>query len=169
MIRGFLTLWLVMLGSAAIAQTPGYQYPFAPAPSGSNFLPNYYNRQTQPLSPYLNLLRGGNPGVNYFYGVRPGLPSGGMMPGAMGGFGGGNSFMQQRMGYLPAGANPEPTQLPAAGRPLEPNSLPPSSHPVYFVGATAFSRPFPNTPNMAAPRTGILGNSAPNNYTPRRR
>jgi hypothetical protein len=31
-----------------------------------------YNRAAQPLSPYLNLLRGGNNAVNYFYGVRPG-------------------------------------------------------------------------------------------------
>jgi hypothetical protein len=33
--------------------------------------PNPYNRNTQPLSPYLNLLRGGNVAANYFYGVRP--------------------------------------------------------------------------------------------------
>lgn len=49
-----------------------YPSPYAPGPP-----PNLYNRTQQPLSPYLNLLRGGNPGVNYFYGVRPGLPSGG--------------------------------------------------------------------------------------------
>jgi len=40
------------------------------------YAPNMYNRQSQPLSPYLNLLRGGNPAVNYFYGVRPGQQSG---------------------------------------------------------------------------------------------
>jgi hypothetical protein len=40
------------------------------------YAPNYYNRNSQPLSPYLNLLRGGNPAVNYFYGVRPGLMNG---------------------------------------------------------------------------------------------
>jgi hypothetical protein len=43
-----------------------------------NYLPNYYNRTTQPLSPYLNLFRGVSPGVNYYYGVRPGLPTGGV-------------------------------------------------------------------------------------------
>jgi hypothetical protein len=32
-------------------------------------LPNFYNRSTQPLSPYLNILRGQNSGVNYYYGV----------------------------------------------------------------------------------------------------
>lgn len=36
------------------------------------YAPNMYNRAAQPLSPYLNLLRGGNNAVNYFYGVRPG-------------------------------------------------------------------------------------------------
>jgi hypothetical protein len=38
----------------------------------NSFAPNAYNRSAQPLSPYLNMLRGGNPAVNYFYGVRPG-------------------------------------------------------------------------------------------------
>jgi hypothetical protein len=38
----------------------------------SGYAPNMYNRAAQPLSPYLNLLRGGNNAVNYFYGVRPG-------------------------------------------------------------------------------------------------
>jgi hypothetical protein len=36
------------------------------------YAPNMYNRQGQPLSPYLNMLRGGNAAVNYYYGVRPG-------------------------------------------------------------------------------------------------
>jgi hypothetical protein len=51
----------------------------AQPPTGGSYgpyAPNYYNRNTQPLSPYLNLLRGGNPAVNYFYGVRPGLQNG---------------------------------------------------------------------------------------------
>jgi hypothetical protein len=54
------------------------------------FAPNFYNPQNQPLSPYLNLLRGGNTAVNYYYGTRPGLPSGGFImpygisPGAIG-------------------------------------------------------------------------------------
>ncbi len=40
--------------------------------SNSQYLQNYYNRNNQPLSPYLNLLRGGNAATNYYYGVRPG-------------------------------------------------------------------------------------------------
>lgn len=42
----------------------------------SGYAPNMYNRAAQPLSPYLNLLRGGNNAVNYFYGVRPGTQPG---------------------------------------------------------------------------------------------
>ncbi len=45
-------------------QTPYLQN----SPYGQN---NLYNPSNQPLSPYLNLLRGGNPAVNYFFGVRP--------------------------------------------------------------------------------------------------
>src|SRR5215204_2241227 len=56
-----LALWPV----AARAQVTGPSNP-------SGYAPNMYNRGTQPLSPYLNLLRGGNNAVNYFYGVRPG-------------------------------------------------------------------------------------------------
>lgn len=180
MLRGLLILTTIGLsGDLASAQfapgaggfgANGYQYPFAPAPTPMNFMPNYYNRQTQPLSPYLNMLRGGSPGVNYFYGVRPGLQSGGMMPGMMGGMGmgGGLMGMQQRMGYLPPGLSPEPVKLPTAGEKLPGNALPPSAHPVYYAGATTF-RPMPNMPNMAAARQGVLGNSAPTGYTPRRR
>jgi hypothetical protein len=56
----------------------------------SPFAPNFYNPANQPLSPYLNLLRGNNTAVNYYYGARPGLPAGGFMapygisPGAFG-------------------------------------------------------------------------------------
>jgi hypothetical protein len=64
---------LLLLTLTAGQYPPGY---VPPPPQG--YLPNFYNRMNQPLSPYLNLLRGGNPGVNYYYGVRPGLPTGGM-------------------------------------------------------------------------------------------
>src|SRR5262245_47704465 len=56
---------LAALPSAARAQMTGPNNP-------SGYAPNMYNRTGQPLSPYLNLLRGGNNAVNYFYGVRPG-------------------------------------------------------------------------------------------------
>jgi hypothetical protein len=56
---------LALVPQTARAQTTGPANP-------SGYAPNMYNRGTQPLSPYLNLLRGGNNAVNYFYGVRPG-------------------------------------------------------------------------------------------------
>jgi hypothetical protein len=64
--RIVLTLFaLALLTSSARAQITGPTNP-------SGYAPNMYNRAVQPLSPYLNLLRGGNNAVNYFYGVRPG-------------------------------------------------------------------------------------------------
>src|SRR4051794_22228131 len=69
----------------------GFGSQIAPGPymNQGPYAPNQYNRSTQPLSPYLNLLRGSNPAVNYFYGVRPGtMPnmagSGGFNPVAQG-------------------------------------------------------------------------------------
>ena len=49
--------------------------PFGQPGFGSNgsFMPNIYNPQSQPLSPYLNMFRGGgNPAANYYFGTRPG-------------------------------------------------------------------------------------------------
>lgn len=60
---------LALVPAAARAQMPGAFNPNA-------FAPNMYNRSAQPLSPYLNLLRGGNDAVNYYYGVRPGTQPG---------------------------------------------------------------------------------------------
>lgn len=62
----------------------------------SPYAPNQYNRNTQPLSPYLNLLRGGNPAVNYFYGVQPGLMNGAFRSPLAG-----NSQMQGRQTFFP--------------------------------------------------------------------
>ena len=92
-------------------------------PNAATFMPNFYNRQTQPLSPYLNMLRGGSPAVNYFYGVRPGLPNGGAPLGQM------NTQMmgqsQLRSGYFPVVQAGEPLNLPEAGRTV---TLPPSGN-----------------------------------------
>jgi hypothetical protein len=65
---------LVLTGSAS-AQYAG---PYVPNPTPLNYLPNYYNRTQQPLSPYLNLMRGNNPSLNYYYGTRPGTYAGGV-------------------------------------------------------------------------------------------
>src|SRR5262249_34953104 len=60
----------VLVGIAMMPCVARAQFTGASNPSG--YAPNMYNRAAQPLSPYLNLLRGTDPAVNYFYGVRPG-------------------------------------------------------------------------------------------------
>lgn len=113
--------------------------------STSPFAPNFYNRQSQPLSPYLNLFRGVDPATNYYYGARPGLPTGNpqvttAMPLAP-------LASQLRTGFLPAGANPtqEPTELPASGLPID--SLPPAGHPVIYGGGPGRS-PYASRPGV---------------------
>jgi hypothetical protein len=86
-----------LLGIGALdAQEALAQGTYGPG-GNNNFLPNYYNRQNQPLSPYLNLLRGGNTATNYYYGVRPGLMTGPFSPtfGANMGFGPRQTFFPQ--------------------------------------------------------------------------
>jgi len=67
----------IVLSAAALAFVSAGARAQAPAQANPNaYAPNMYNRQAQPLSPYLNLLRGGNTAVNYYYGVRPGTQPG---------------------------------------------------------------------------------------------
>jgi len=143
---------------------PGYQYPIQPGVGGGgypqlnpmNVMPNIYNPATQPLSPYLNLLRGGNAGVNYFYGVRPGTVGGGAARGAGAPFmaGGGNRplfFPQQAEG-------PDPLE---GNGPDQQGVLPPAGHPVVFNNTMGY---FPSPFGQAGgSRGGLggLGNSRP--------
>lgn len=73
----YLVAFLFALALQHLAQAQ-YMGGYMPNPTPLNYLPNYYNRTTQPLSPYLNLARGGNAATNYYYGVRPGTPAGGV-------------------------------------------------------------------------------------------
>ncbi len=84
---------------------------------------NMYNRQTQPLSPYLNLLRGGNTAVNYFYGVQPGLASGGLI----GPYGMGGMMFGPRLTFFPyiGSLDEPPEELPKGG-------MRPTGHPIGF-------------------------------------
>jgi hypothetical protein len=119
----------VLLAAApAAAQYPGYPGGYGGVPQ-QGFQPNIYNRQYQPLSPYLNLLRNGNPAVNYFYGVRPGLPSGGQplqgtaYPQPVGPAAG---------GFLPQAAvpyDPNGPQFETGGQPVQ---LRPAGHPAFY-------------------------------------
>lgn len=91
---------------------------------GGMFMPNIYNQQTQPLSPYLNMLRGsGNPAVGYYFGARPGTVGGyggmGMAPNmAFGGMRMPFPFQITEEEPLPAGEKPEGYVLPSAGHPV---------------------------------------------------
>lgn len=128
-------------------------------PGGGNqspVMPNVYNPVNQPLSPYLNLLRGGNPGVNYYYGVRPGTVGGtGQGIGAPFTSGGGG----QRL-FFPGVSN---APDPFAPREVGVGSvLPPAGHPVAFNNTGGY---FPSPYGNRGGRPGLGGIGA----TPPRR
>ncbi len=145
-----------LTAAAAMAQNPLQPYaaslPGIPnmPPSGTinpyNLMPNIYNPQSQPLSPYLNLLSGINPGVNYYYGVRPGTLGMGMGRGGGAPFvapGGNRPLFFPQLAFAPD---------PLADRQADPDRvLPPAGHPVFFnntlgyfpspLGVTGGNRP----------------------------
>jgi hypothetical protein len=129
---------------------PGPFDQFGQFPSQNNFMPNIYNPQTQPLSPYLYGVRGSNPAVDYYFGTRPGTVGGG-------GRGmGGAPFMATggyRPMFFPQLANaPEPF---AQAGVTSPNSvLPPAGHPVVFSNTLGF---FPSPFGQAGGRSGLAG------------
>lgn len=100
---------LGLLALPASAQAPGYGSPYAtPGPS-------IVNRPMNTLSPYLNMLRLGSPGVNYYNGVRGGFIQSGLVQNA-------------NRGYTP---NPLPQSGPASAGQLPPSEgyvLPPAGH-----------------------------------------
>jgi hypothetical protein len=103
-------------------------------------MPNIYNQQSQPLSPYLNMLRGsGNPAAGYYFGTRPGTVGG------YGGFGlaPNMAFGGNRMPFPFQLAEEEP--LPR-GEPAEGYILPPAGHPVMFNNTMGFY-PYPGMYN----------------------
>jgi hypothetical protein len=117
----------------------------------SNVQPNIYNPQNQPLSPYLNLLRGGNAATNYYYGVRPGT---------MGGFGQGGigapftAMGGNRQPFFPQLANaPDPDQPREVGIG---DVLPPAGHPVMFNNTMGYF-PSPFGQRGGGQRGGLAG------------
>ena len=162
MTRALYTLLLAGIAvAAAHAQYPGYQGGVGQpgfVPGAGQYQPNIYNRQNQPLSPYLNLLRGqGNAGIDYYYGVRPGLPSGGQPFGnQFGGGAGGQSslnYSQMRTGYLPQAGyqTTEPIPLPDAGQDV---ILSPSGHGVTYGNVFGISRA--GVPGASSGRPGFF-------------
>jgi hypothetical protein len=107
----------------------------------NQMMPNFYNRQNQPLSPYLNLLRGGNAAANYYYGVRPGTPAGGYM--GVFGYGAANSQMMLQKQSLSTLAVPFDEIDDELTRPeaYEDRPLSPTGHPTNIGGAFGFSGP----------------------------
>jgi hypothetical protein len=114
-------------------------------------MPNIFNPQYQPLSPYLNLTRGGNPGVNYYYFVRPGTVGG------AGSFGGAASVTQgaTRRQFLPqlAAAPGEAVELPEVGPGYV---LPPAGHPVVYNNTLGYFPP-PLGTRGGGGQSGIMG------------
>ncbi len=127
----------------------GQGYPTVPGSAGIPMTRPF----RPPLSPYLNLLRGGDPAVNYFYAVQPAVNAGASPLGSMTG-GPSMGYSPLRSGFLPAAANPsqEPVPGPAAGVPIP--SLPPSGHPVSYGGLNRY------TP-AGGGRPSFLGNQPP--------
>ncbi|HEY1187393.1 MAG TPA: hypothetical protein VGE74_07025 [Gemmata sp.] len=153
----FMLIAAAVFGSAATASAQiSPQYPASPYYQPPGAMPNVYNPANQPLSPYLNLLRGGNPGVNYYYGVRPGT---------VGGTG-------QGLGapFTASGGTRQPffPQLANAPDPLVPATvgvgsvLPPAGHPVVYNNTLGyFPSPFGNRNGQRPGLTGIGTSRAP--------
>ncbi|MBX9579290.1 MAG: hypothetical protein K2X87_03200 [Gemmataceae bacterium] len=165
-------VWVLAGAAAAAAQPPGYGgypqggygtgnpfggYGFPPGGYGTpglnpaNVMPNIYNPRTQPLSPYLNLTRGGQPAANYYYGVRPGTVGGAgslggspmLAPGGMRG-----PFFPQSAGASPGGLDPN---APIGGTA---QVLPPAGHPVVFGNTLGY---FPGSFGQLGRRPGLSG------------
>jgi hypothetical protein len=109
MVRFSAIIGIGLMVMPALAQSPGYGSPYA-APG-----PSIVNRPMNTLSPYLNMLRIGPPGVNYYNGVR-------------------GAFIQSGLVQYANRAN-TPTPLPQSGpasagqlAPSEGYVLPPAGH-----------------------------------------
>ena len=158
------TALLIVLVAPAGVLAQGYYggSPYSPAPQGAiptaGAMPNFYNPQVQPLSPYLNLTRGGNPAVNYYYGVRPGQIANGQFPGgALLGTAAGQSF---RTGFVPALQQVPPGEPPI----LEAN---PGSVPGFApIGPAQFGTGLTRFYGVASGGGGIGGGRVPNPTIP---
>ena len=155
----FLSITAALFLTAAAASA---QYPSSQAYPGAYIPPNNFNTRGQPLSPYLNLLRGGNPGVTYYNGVRPATIGGG----GAGGLGapftasGGN----RQLFFPQFASSPDPFQT---GEPGEGYVLPPAGHPVVFSNTLGyFPSPFGN---RGGSRPGLTGVGASRPPTPRKK
>jgi hypothetical protein len=146
-------------------QGGAYQYPYTQSTLGPYYqtpsatvMPNIYNPVNQPLSPYLNMLRGGNPGVNYYYGVRPGTAGGtGFGIGAPFTAAGGNRAL-----FFPQLMNaPDPLEALTESGTAPPPALPPAGHPSVFNNTLGyFPSPYGGRGGMRPGLAGV-GNRPP--------
>ena len=111
------------------SNVPGYAQP------QQQFAPNFYNRSNQPLNPYLNLFRNSNPAVNFYYGVRPGLPSGGATPNSTTPNGNFNAF-GPRQTFVPQTDSLGQLEDPAFG--FNQAQVPPTGHPITFNNSLGY-------------------------------
>jgi hypothetical protein len=157
---------VVSTAGAASAQFPTQPYSQNPYQNQNQFYqpgpfsqyptvqPNIYNPVNQPLSPYLNLFRGNNPAVNYYYGVRPGTVGGtgfGFGMGAPFTASGGNRplFFPQLL------SAPDPLEAANAEGDAKPSILPPAGHPAVFNNTLGY---FPSPyGSRGGRRTGLMG------------
>lgn len=140
------------------SSTARAQYPPQGAPQGGPFQPyqtpgiyqnQMYNRKVQPLSPYLNLFRGGIPAVDYYYGVRPGLPTGGYVPPAGSPIQGARAIQPVFLPVNPATGSRDiiPPGFEYETAPKE-TTLLPAGHTVQFANTGGYF------PGLSAPRPG---------------
>ncbi|MCI0700568.1 MAG: hypothetical protein L0241_05765 [Planctomycetia bacterium] len=147
--------------SSVTAQPQPQPYPTVPYYPPQVLMGNIYNPRTQPLSPYLNLFRGLNPAVDYYYGVRPGTVGGGSF-GALGApftAGGGN-----RTAFFPQlSAAPDPLQSGGViDKDPDPPLLPPAGHPVVFNNTMGyFPSPLGNRGGGSRPGLSGIGTTRP--------
>jgi hypothetical protein len=160
--RAILTLGLLVAAAGGANAQYGPPYGGSGPINPNNFMPNVFNPQTQPLSPYLNLLRGNDPATDYYYRVRPGTVGMGQRgfggAGAMGGGGNRTLFFPQ----LASAQDPlGDVGLGGAG-----GVLPPAGHQVVFGNTMGF---FPAPGGQAGTgRAGLSGLGAGRAGAPRK-
>lgn len=141
---------LLLFAAPAVAQVPySYPSPYGPIPSAQSFAPNYFNRNYQPLSPYLNLGNSVNPAASYYYGVRPGTQG----PTGLGPIYGSGVQMPPSVGrtlFLPPVTPPVTSDPNLFDNPQAP--LPSPGGPVAYGNLNGSSRV-----GVGGPRSGFFG------------
>lgn len=141
---------MLLLAAPVVAQVPySYPSPYGPIAGPQSFAPNYFNRNYQPLSPYLNLGNSFNPAASYYYGVRPGTQG----PTGLGPTFGSGAQMPPSVGrtlFLPPAIPTTPRDPNLFDSPQSP--LPSPGGPVAYGNLFGSSRV-----GISGPRSGFFG------------